>query len=100
MSKELRETKVFLTVKESQQKKGTTRFEWKGIPTKRRESLLGTLVKSSIKFATKCVAYFFEIDEFFKELHLCNSRSGINFENEQFIKPDWLGSSDRRHQIL
>ena len=87
---------AFITVKGISNKEGTTRFEWeKEIPQEEAKMLLKLCEPNlieKIRYEVKVGFHFFEIDEFFGENEgLTMAEIELSEENEEFIKPDWLG---------
>ena len=87
---------AFITVKGISNKEGTTRFEWeKEIPLEEAKMLLKLCEPNlieKIRYEVKVGFHFFEIDEFFGENEgLIMAEIELSDENEEFIKPDWLG---------
>ena len=87
---------AFITVKGISNKEGTTRFEWeKEIPLEEATMLLKLCEPNlieKIRYEVKVGFHFFEIDEFFGENEgLIMAEIELSEENEEFIKPDWLG---------
>ena len=87
---------AFITVKGISNKEGTTRFEWeKEIPLEEAKMLLKLCEPNlieKIRYEVKVGFHFFEIDEFFGENEgLIMAEIELSEENEEFIKPDWLG---------
>ena len=88
--------KVFITVKGISNSEGTTRMEWeKEIPKEDAEILLPLCEPNlieKIRYEIKAGNYIFEVDEFFGENEgLIIAEIELSSENEEFIKPDWLG---------
>ena len=89
-------TKAFLTIKGKSNKAGTTRFEWeKEIAISEGEELLLLCEPSIIekhRYLIKKGKHIFEVDEFLGDnLGLIVAEIELNFENETFDKPNWLG---------
>ena len=87
---------AFITVKGISNKEGITRFEWeKEIPQEEAKMLLKLCEPNlieKIRYEVKVGFHFFEIDEFFGENEgLTMAEIELSEENEEFIKPDWLG---------
>jgi CYTH domain-containing protein len=87
---------AFITVKGISNKEGITRFEWeKEIPLDEAKMLLELCEPNlieKIRYEVKVGFHFFEIDEFFGENEgLIMAEIELSDENEEFIKPDWLG---------
>lgn len=92
----IRDDKGFLTIKGKSNKTGTSRFEWeKEIPKNEAESLMNLCEKGIIekhRYRIKKENHTFEVDEFLGEnLGLIIAEIELQFENEKFTKPDWLG---------
>jgi len=92
----IRGDKGFLTVKGESSQKGLIRFEWeKEIGRTDAEALLsiceGGIIEKTrheIKFGN----HIFEVDEFFGDNNgLVMAEVELQDENEEFIKPSWLG---------
>ena len=88
--------KVFITVKGISNSEGTTRMEWeKEIPKEDAEILLPLCEPNlieKIRYEIKAGNHIFEVDEFFGENEgLIIAEIELSSENEEFIKPDWLG---------
>jgi adenylate cyclase len=88
--------KGFLTVKGKSNEAGTIRTEWeKEIDAVEAELLLklcepGAIEK--IRYEIKAGKHIFEVDEFFGDnLGLTVAEVELNSENENFLKPTWLG---------
>lgn len=86
----------FITIKGKSNENGTTRFEWeKEIDKAEAESLLNLCEKEIIekyRYIVKIEQHFFEVDEFLgnnKGLRIAEIE--LSSENEDFIKPKWLG---------
>ena len=87
----------YITVKGASSKNGLSRFEWeKEISISEAKSLLklcepGMIDK--IRYEVKSKNHIFEIDEFFADNEgLIVAEIELNYENESFEKPDWLGT--------
>lgn len=88
--------KGFLTVKGKGNETGTTRFEWeKEITITEAEALLKLCeegVINKIRYEVKVGSHIFEVDVFSGDNNgLTVAEVELTFENEAFIKPDWLG---------
>ncbi len=86
----------FLTIKGKSTNNGLSRFEWeKEIYKTDAESLLQLCEKGiidKIRYEVKVGNHIFEVDEFYGENKgLIVAEIELNFENEPFEKPDWLG---------
>jgi adenylate cyclase len=86
----------FLTVKGISNEAGTIRTEWeKEIDVDEAESLLKLCEKGIIekmRYEIKAGKHVFEVDEFFGENQgLTIAEIELNSENENFLKPNWLG---------
>jgi len=86
----------FLTVKGKSNEAGTIRTEWeKEIDLGEAQSLLilceeGVIEK--IRYEIKAGKHIFEVDEFLGyNLGLTIAEIELNSENENFLKPNWLG---------
>lgn len=87
----------FITVKGQSNKTGTSRFEWeKKISKSDAENLLALCEKGIIekhRYLVKKEQHTFEIDEFLgKNKGLVIAEVELNFEEEAFSKPSWLGN--------
>ncbi len=86
----------FLTVKGIGNQSGTTRFEWeKEISLEEATKLLTICEPGVIKkmrFHIRSGEHIFEVDEFFGDNKgLIIAEVELNSEDENYIKPDWLG---------
>ena len=86
----------YLTVKGNTSESGTTRFEWETrIKLEDAEKLLELCEPGIIKKTRNLVRvgkHVFEVDEFHGENEgLIIAEIELSSEEEQFIKPDWLG---------
>ena len=86
----------FMTVKGESSKDGLSRFEWeKEISKLEAESLLKLCeegVIDKMRYEIKVRAHVFEVDVFYGEnLGLTMAEVELENENEDFIKPSWLG---------
>ena len=86
----------FLTVKGKSNEAGTIRTEWeKEIDVAEAESLLKLCeegVIEKMRYEIKAGKHIFEVDEFFGDnLGLTIAEIELNSENENFLKPNWLG---------
>jgi adenylate cyclase len=97
--------KAFLTIKGKSSKSGLSRFEWeKEIALIEAEKLI-ELCEVGIIAKTRHIIHFegktYEVDEFYDDNEgLTLAEIELNTENEQFIKPPWLGlevSTDIRY---
>ena len=89
--------KAFLTVKGKGNETGTTRFEWeKEIPADEAQLLLLICEKGVIektRFEIPYGNHLYEVDEFYGENQgLIVAEIELSDENEDFEKPDWLGT--------
>lgn len=87
----------YLTIKGESSKNGLSRFEWeKEIAKDEAESLLKlceSTIIDKIRYEIEVGNHIFEVDEFFGENEgLIVAEVELNFENEIFEKPNWLGS--------
>lgn len=92
----IRENKAFITVKGIGNQSGTTRLEWeKEISIKDANDLLKICepgVISKKRYHVKSGKHTFEIDEFYDDNKgLIIAEVELDFEEEDFIKPKWLG---------
>ena len=92
----VKDDKGFITIKGIGNASGASRYEWeKEIPVSEVEELLkicepGVIDKT--RFQVKAGAHIFEIDEFYGENNgLVVAEVELAAENENFIKPTWLG---------
>lgn len=88
--------KAYLTIKGKSNTSGTTRFEWeKEISIQDAEALLKLCIPEIIKknrYSIKMGKHVFEIDEFLdKNQGLILAEIELSEEDEDFIKPKWLG---------
>lgn len=88
--------KAFLSIKGKSNKSGTTRFEWeKEIPIQDAEALLELCIPETVKkirHHIKVGKHIFEVDEFLgKNQGLILAEIELSEENEDFIKPKWVG---------
>ncbi|WP_296313049.1 CYTH domain-containing protein [Winogradskyella sp. UBA3174] len=86
----------YLTIKGKSTKNGLSRFEWeKEIPRIEAEFLLELCelgIIDKIRYEVKSGNHIFEVDEFFIENEgLVIAEVELKSENENFIKPNWLG---------
>ncbi len=86
----------FLTVKGKSNEAGTIRTEWeKEIDVVEAESLLKLCeegVIEKMRYEIKAGKHIFEVDEFFGDNQgLTIAEIELNSENENFLKPTWLG---------
>lgn len=90
------DNQAFITVKGISNDAGTTRFEWeKEIEVKEATEMLSlcdpTIIEKT-RFLVKNGQHIFEIDEFYGDNKgLIVAEIELNFENETFEKPSWLG---------
>ncbi|MBO9584586.1 MAG: CYTH domain-containing protein [Flavobacterium sp.] len=97
--------KGFITIKGISQSGGMSRFEWENeIPLDEAEELLKLCEKGKIektRYEIKSGEHIFEVDEFYGENEgLVMAEIELNFEDETFEKPDWLGeevTNDERY---
>lgn len=87
---------AYLTIKGESNESGTTRFEWeKEIPVDEAELLLKLCEKGIIektRYLIKAEKHTFEVDEFFgRHTGLLLAEIELQNENEDYIKPSWLG---------
>jgi adenylate cyclase len=92
----IRGSQGFLTVKGKSNEAGTIRTEWeKEIEVSEAESLLKLCEEGIIekmRYEVKAGKHIFEVDEFFGDnLGLTVAEIELNEENENFLKPTWLG---------
>lgn len=92
----INENKGYLTIKGKSSKDGLSRFEWeKEIDRSDAENLLALCEKTiidKIRYEVWVDNHVFEIDEFLDENKgLVIAELELNDENEEFIKPNWLG---------
>ncbi|WP_299433285.1 CYTH domain-containing protein [uncultured Aquimarina sp.] len=88
--------KGFLTIKGKSNDSGTSRFEWeKEIDLKEAEVLLQLCEKGVIektRYEVQIGNHTYEVDEFYGENEgLIVAEIELSNENEEFLKPDWLG---------
>lgn len=86
----------FITVKGIATESGTSRYEWeKEIPVKDAHELLNLCEPGKIdktRFLVKVDKHVFEVDEFYGENNgLIIAEIELKSEDEDFIRPDWLG---------
>ena len=86
----------FLTIKGESNSTGTSRFEWeKEIDLKEAKELLSICFKGvidKIRYEVKTSLHTYEVDEFFGEnIGLVVAEIELNYEDESFEKPEWLG---------
>jgi CYTH domain-containing protein len=87
---------AFITIKGKANSSGTSRFEWeKEIDKNDAEQLLFLCEPSIIdksRFLVKNEHLIFEVDEFYGDNQgLVVAEIELNFEDEKFEKPTWLG---------
>lgn len=92
----LRGEKGFLTVKGQSSKDGLSRFEWETEITKQEAEHLLLLCESGVidkvRYEAKVGSHVYEIDVFSGDnLGLVIAEIELQFEDEAFQKPDWLG---------
>ena len=88
--------KAYITIKGSSNESGVSRFEWeKEINKNDAEQLLllsETPLIEKTRYYIKNKNLIFEVDEFHGENDgLLLAEIELNFENQEFYKPDWLG---------
>ena len=88
--------KGYLTVKGEGNTSGTTRFEWeKEITTDEARALVDLCepgILEKIRYEVPVGKHLYEVDEFFGENKgLVVAEIELKDEEENFIKPDWLG---------
>ncbi len=96
---------AFITVKGIGNTSGTSRFEWeKEIDVSEAEQLMPLCEKGiieKIRYEIPMGNHIYEVDEFFGENKgLIIAEIELDYENETFLKPDWLGkevTGDRRY---
>lgn len=96
---------AFITVKGIGNTSGTSRFEWeKEIDVSEAEQLMPLCEKGiieKIRYEIPLGNHIYEVDEFFGENKgLIIAEIELDYENETFLKPDWLGkevTGDRRY---
>jgi len=86
----------FLTIKGKSNESGTSRMEWeKEISVADAEQLLALCEKGAIdkiRHEVKVGSHVYEVDEFFGDnAGLTVAEIELADENEEFIKPKWLG---------
>jgi len=86
----------FLTIKGKSNESGTSRMEWeKEISVADAEQLLAICEKGAIdkiRHEVKVGNHVYEVDEFFGDnAGLVVAEIELGDENEEFIKPEWLG---------
>lgn len=92
----IRGDKGFITIKGIANTSGTSRYEWeKEIPVSEARELLN-LCESGIidktRYLVHVAKHTFEVDDFYGENEgLVIAEIELKSENEEFIKPDWLG---------
>ena len=101
----IKDGKGSLTVKGAGSKSGISRFEWE-IEIKKHDAenlleICGPGVIEKTRNIIEAGAHFYEVDEFHGENEgLVLAEIELNSEDEDFIKPDWLGkevSGSRRY---
>ena len=92
----IRDDKGYLTIKGASNESGTSRYEWeKELPLSEAEELMklcepGIIDKT--RYLVKAGEHTFEVDEFYGENEgLVMAEVELKDENENFIKPAWLG---------
>tara|TARA_R110002072_G_scaffold15519_1_gene62072 strand:- start:36 stop:503 length:468 start_codon:yes stop_codon:yes gene_type:complete len=93
----LKEGTGYITVKGMSTSNGLSRFEWeKEITKDEAQSLLKLCeptIIDKIRYEIKVGNHIFEVDEFFGDNEgLIIAEVELNFENEIFEKPSWLGN--------
>lgn len=88
--------KGFLTIKGKSNDSGTSRFEWeKEIDLSEAKELIQLCEKGvieKIRYEISSGNHTFEVDEFYgKNKNLIIAEIELIDENENFLKPDWLG---------
>ncbi|RKE98717.1 CYTH domain-containing protein [Ichthyenterobacterium magnum] len=88
--------KGFLTVKGKSTNDGLSRFEWEKEITKPDAEALLKLCEEGIidkmRYEVNVEKHVFEVDEFFGDNKgLIIAEVELNKENEEFVKPKWLG---------
>ncbi|NDI99601.1 CYTH domain-containing protein [Flavobacterium sp. LaA7.5] len=88
--------KGYLTIKGMGNESGTTRMEWEvEISVLEAQELLRLCEKGAIdkmRYEVKAGRHTFEVDEFFGENEgLVIAEVELEYENEAFEKPEWLG---------
>ena len=88
--------KAFMTIKGKSSESGVSRYEWeKEIPVNEAEELLKLCEPGKIekyRHLVKAGAHVFEVDEFLGDNKgLTIAEVELARENEQFMKPEWLG---------
>lgn len=100
-----RDETAFLTIKGKATANGLSRYEWeKEIPINEAAELLDLCESGMIdkkRYLVPAGQHMFEVDEFFGEnAGLIIAEIELSSEDEQFIKPVWLGqevTGDRRY---
>lgn len=96
---------AFITIKGIGNTSGTSRFEWeKEIDVSEAEQLMPLCEKGiieKIRYEIPLGNHIYEVDEFFGENKgLIIAEIELDYENETFLKPDWLEkevTGDRRY---
>lgn len=96
---------AYITIKGISSQSGLSRYEWeKEIPYEEALELLKLCepgVIEKIRYFVKYGNHIFEIDEFFGEnAGLVMAEVELSSENEEFLKPKWLGvevTGDKRY---
>lgn len=88
--------KAFITIKGKSNAAGTTRFEWEKEIKKEEVENLFLLCEPSIiektRYLIKVDKHTFEVDEFYGDnQNLVVAEIELTSENEEFLKPNWLG---------
>ena len=92
----IKDTKAFLTVKGISNEEGTIRREWEyPIPLKDAQEMLKICEPGAIekwRYYIKAGKHTFEVDVFEGENQgLVVAEVELNYEEEEFLKPAWLG---------
>ena len=93
----IRNNKGYLNIKGKGNASGTTRFEWeKEIPLAEATNLLALcepLIIEKNRYEVPIGKHIFEVDEFLGDNQgLVIAEVELTNEDEQFIKPNWLGN--------
>ena len=88
--------KGYITIKGTSNSSGISRYEWeKEIPVEEAEELFQLCepgIIEKIRYEIKVGKHIFEVDEFFGDnLGLTVAEIELKNEEEDFIKPSWLG---------
>lgn len=92
----IQKEKGYLTIKGASNASGTSRFEWeKEIPVEEAKALFQLCEPGKIektRYEIKVGKHTYEVDEFFGENQgLTVAEIELDDENEDFIRPSWLG---------